>query len=151
MKWSRPLERLVVNLVRWHLRPGALFHQGPPTDRAVRRFYRSIGEDLPELILLVFGDFGATRGPGLLGDQRGVMEVHMIELLEGFRRYMEESLQRPKLLSGNDVMQLLSLAPGPIIGDLLNALEEAQDLKEVSDRPSAERFVEELYRQKYPS
>jgi putative nucleotidyltransferase with HDIG domain len=149
MKWSRPVEKLIVNLVRWHLRPGQLYHQGPPTDKAIRRFYRSVRDDLPELMLLAFADFGATRGPGLMGENRIVLENSMFELLAGYLPYKEETANRPKLLNGTQIMELLSLKAGPAVGELLAALEEAQEFKEVSNRTEAERFVKDLYQQKY--
>lgn len=149
MKWSRPVEKLIVNLVRWHLRPGALFHQGPPTDKAVRRFYRSIGDDLPELMLLAFADFGATRGPGLMGENRNEQERGMFNLLHGYLPYKEESLKREKLLNGSDIMELLQLKPGRIVGELLAALDEAQEFKEVQNRDDAVRFVRSQYIEKY--
>lgn len=149
LKWTRPVDRLVYNLVRWHLRPGALFHQGTPTNKAIARFYRSIGDDTPELIVLAFADFGATRGPGLSGENRTEGERNLYELLDGYKTYVEESKTREKLLNGTDLMELLSLQPGPIVGEILAALDEAHEFKEVSNRADAERFVKEHYSQKY--
>lgn len=149
MKWSRPVERFITKLVKWHLRPGALFHQGPPTDKALRRFYRSVGEDVPELMMLAFADFGATCGPGLLEENRIALERNWIELLANFSEYMKEGTTRVKLLDGTRVMELLSISSGPIIGKILAALEEAQEFKEVSNVPEAEAFVKTLYLKKY--
>ncbi len=149
MKWSRPVERFVTKLVKWHLRPGALFHQGPPTEKAVRRFYRSVGEDVPELMLLAFADFGATCGPGLLEENRIALEKNWIELLSNYSVYLNEDRQRTRLLDGNRVMKLLSIQAGPVIGEILSALDEAQEFKEVRDQAEAEAFVKNLYREKY--
>jgi putative nucleotidyltransferase with HDIG domain len=149
LKWSRPVERFIVKLVKWHLRPGALFHQGPPTERAVRRFYRSVGEDVPELMMLAFADFGATCGPGLLEENRIALEKNWIELLSNFSVYLNEDRQRVRLLDGNRVMKLLSIPAGPIIGEILSALDEAQEFKEVLNESDAEAFVKNLYQEKY--
>lgn len=149
MKWSRPVERFIVKLVDWHLRPGALFHQGTPTERAVRRFYRAVGDDLPELMLLAFADFQATRGPGLMGENRQQLENHLIELLHGYNVFLEETRQKERLLDGNRIMELLAIPAGPIVGEILSALDEAQEFKEVPDRAAAEDFVLKHYREKY--
>jgi poly(A) polymerase len=149
MKWSRPVERLITKLVKWHLRPGALFHQGPPTEKAVRRFYRSVGEDVPELMLLAYADFGATCGPGLLEESRVSLEKNWNELLANYSAYLNEDRQRIKLLDGNRVMKLLSIPAGPVIGEILAALDEAQEFKEVLNVSDAEAFVKNLYREKY--
>jgi putative nucleotidyltransferase with HDIG domain len=147
-KWARPVERFVVKLVKWHLRPGQLFHQGAPTDKAIHRFYRQAGRDLPELMLLALGDLGATRGPAMQGGKNEALGDLLVELLNGYNVFIEESQRIPKLLNGDEIMQLLNLKPGPLVGELLLALAEAQEFKEVSNRAEAERFVRELYRQK---
>ncbi len=150
MRWSRPLTKFIVKLVKWHLRPGALIHQGPPTERAIRRFYRDIEEDLPELILLAYADFGATRGPDLNDAlARQSAENNLAVLLKGYEQFKEKSLTRVKLLDGNDVMSLLGIQGGPIVGEILEDLAEAQEFNEVSNRADAELFVREQYSKKY--
>lgn len=150
MKWSRPVSKFICKLIKWHLRPGALFHQGPPTDKAIRRFYRDIEDDLPELILLAFADFGATRGPDLLdANARQAAEKNLFDLLNGYQQHREKAQSRVKLLDGNDVMTLLSIPGGPVIGEILEDLAEAQEFNEVSNRTEAEAFVKNLYSKKY--
>lgn len=150
LKWSQKIERLISDLVRWHLRPGALYHQGPPTDRAVYRFYRSIDETVPELILLAMSDFRATCGPGLQ-EGRELLEKQLRELLDGYVVFKEGTTRIPRLMDGADVMKLLGLKPGPHVGEILEALQEAQGLREVLDREQAEAFVQSWYREKYSS
>lgn len=148
LKWSTRVERFVANLVRWHLRPGALFHQGLPTDRAVHRFYRTIGDETPQLILLAQGDFRGTCGPGLQ-EGRELLENQLRELLDRYGVFIEGRKQTPKLLDGSDVMTLLGLQPGPTVGQLLEELEEAQALHEVRNKQEAEAFIRDRYREKY--
>lgn len=149
MRWSRPVERLITRLVELHLRPGQLFHQGPPTARALNRFYRAVGDDFGELMMVAYADLGATRGAGLSGTNRDNLETGLESLITGFRNFVTEVGQQKPLLSGHDIMVLLELPSGPLVGDLLKALEEARDLKEVEDKSQAEAFVRNLYAQKY--
>jgi putative nucleotidyltransferase with HDIG domain len=147
MHWSRPVERFVEKLVKWHLRPGQLFHQTPvPSDKAVMRFYRNAGSDVPELILLALGDLGATQGPSMTGGKNNELRQKLIELLSGFNVFINENRQNPKLLNGTDVMKILGIEAGPEVGELLNAVEEAQEFKEVTNRAQAEQLVRKLYR-----
>jgi len=149
MRWSRPIERLITRLVELHLRPGQLYHQGPPTAKAINRFYRNVAEDVPELMMVAFADLGATRGAGLCGDNREALEKGLESLMNGYQVFLEEVVLLKPLMGGHDIMRLLNLNSGPIVGELLKALEEARDLKEVVDRAQAETFVKELYAQKY--
>jgi hypothetical protein len=45
------------------------------------------------------------------------------------------------LLSGDDVMRLRAIGPGPEVGRILEALREAQAAGEVNSRDEAERYV----------
>lgn len=149
MRWSRPIERLITRLVEFHLRPGQLFHQGPPTERAINRFYRTVQDDVPELMMVAFADLGATRGAGLCGENRETLDKGLVSLMHGYQVFLNEIVTLKPLLGGHDIMQILNLKSGPVVGELLKALEEARDLREVVDRPQAEAFVKELYTQKY--
>lgn len=148
MKWSRPLERFMEKLVRWHLRPGHLFQQGPPSDKARYRFYKTIGEELPELIVLAMADFRSTCGPGLQVGRKQA-EENLFELLDKFSVYQIGQQKEFRFLDGNALMKLLGINPGPVIGQLLDELLEAQALGEVTNEAQAAAFVQHLYKEKY--
>jgi putative nucleotidyltransferase with HDIG domain len=148
LRWSKPVDKFITKLVEWHLRPGQLFHgsEGLPTDKAIHRFYRKAGRDVPELILLSLGDLGATQGPSMVGDKANDLRENLIELLSKYAVFIKESKETPKLMDGKDVMNLLGIGAGPQVGEILSALEEAQGFKEVTNRTQAEAFVRDLYR-----
>jgi tRNA nucleotidyltransferase-like protein len=55
-----------------------------------------------------------------------------------------EEVRPPRLLGGDD-LKALGYEPGPRLGEILRALEEAQLEGEVRTRPEAERFVGERF------
>lgn len=140
LKWSARVEKHICDMVRWHLRPGALYHQGPPTERAILRFYRAVGADVPALVVLARSDFRSTCGPGL-AETRHLLENSLRELLDGYLVYVERSRKTPRLMDGGAVMQLLGIGPGPVVGQLLDDLAMAQGLNEVQDRGQAQEFI----------
>lgn len=148
LKWSKPLERFVEKLVRWHLRPGQLFQQGEPTDKAKYRFYKTIGEELPELIVLALADFRSTCGPGLQ-DGRREAEQNLLELLRNFSVYQVGQKKETRFLDGTELMELLGIGPGPVIGDMLEDILEAQALGEVKTYAEAASLAQKLYKEKY--
>jgi hypothetical protein len=61
------------------------------------------------------------------------------------RRHLEESLVEPvRLLTGHDVMEALGMGPGPEIGRLLRAVEEAQGAGEIHTREEALGLIRRL-------
>jgi poly(A) polymerase len=61
------------------------------------------------------------------------------------RRHLEESLVGPpRLITGHDVMDALGVEPGPEVGRLLMAVEEAQGAGEIHTREDALALVRRL-------
>lgn len=87
----------------------------------------------------------------MLGDKSKNLRDDLIELFHGYFVFIEEARQAPKFLDGKDVMRILGLPPGPIVGNILTALEEAQGINQVTNPAQAERFVIALYEQMRPN
>jgi poly(A) polymerase len=121
-------------LVRHHLR---LMHLGAAdalTPRARYRFFRDLGNETRDLLLLVLADASAVRGESPLRLWPRMTLVR--ELLAGWEE-QRESLRREPLIRGGDVMARFGLSPGPEVGRLLARAREAQDLGLVSTREEA--------------
>jgi hypothetical protein len=52
-------------------------------------------------------------------------------------RFQEEAAPPPRLITGHDLMDALGLTPGPLVGRLLEAVQEAQAAGEVTTREQA--------------
>ena len=109
----------VVRLVELHLR----FHTYRLgwTDKAVRRYVRDAGEHLDRLNELTRCDC-TTRNANkarALARRMDELEARIVELGE----QEELSRLRPDL-TGNQVMEILEVPPGPVIGQALNFLME---------------------------
>lgn len=62
-------------------------------------------------------------------------------LLEGFWEKSAEVVSPPRFLSGTDLMQEFGLQPGKMVGQLLEAIREAQAVGEIQDREAALAFA----------
>ncbi len=144
LRFSRREAELVATMVEEHLRPGQLSHEGPPSRRALWRFFRDTGEAAEGILFLSLADALAARGPRMrLNRWRGHV-AYIAHVLA--RRHEDEAIVRPpRLLTGDDVMAALGIGPGPQVGRLLAALEEAQAGGEVRDRDEALLFIERMH------
>jgi poly(A) polymerase len=125
--------RLVEAMVREHLRPLQIAKDGPPSRRALFRFFRDCGDAAIDVLFLSLADHLATVGPRLEWDgwRRHVAVIKHILM----QRYADETLAAPpRLLTGHDLMKALGVSPGPLLGQLLAAVEEAQGAGEVRSR-----------------
>jgi len=143
LRFSKREIKLVALLVKYHLRPLQMSHEGMPTRRAIYRYFRDTGDAGVDLLFLCLADHLATRGRFI--DLRQWQEhARMTEYVLD-RHFEEESLTvPPKLIDGHDVMDIFGLSPGPELGALLEKLHESQAAGEVTTRQQAIEYIKSL-------
>lgn len=138
------IERLRL-IIRHHMR--VHFHsnriegeQKPPSRRAIYRFFRDAGDAGVDLILLALADTRATRGHMLTQETwSAALDVCRI-FLENYWERPAETVSPPRLLDGNTVMSEFDLQPGPLVGEILEVVREAQATGKISTREEALAF-----------
>jgi len=124
-----------------HMRPEWLEADGTPSARAVYRFFRAAESAGVSVVLLSLADLlGRFVPPAPQDAWRRRLETARL-LLQAW--FSERSLRvaPAMLLSGEEVMELRGIVPGPEVGRILEALREAQAAGEVQSRQEAESFV----------
>jgi poly(A) polymerase len=148
LRFSHREISLVEMLVRYHMRPTQMSHEGNPTRRAIYRFFRDTGSNGLDILYLSLADHLAARGPDLDAEQ---WSWHIGQV----KCVLEEYFQQPrvitpvKLLDGHDLINLYNLKPGPQIREILEAVREAQAAGEIFSREEALSYVKNrlLYRE----
>jgi len=135
---------MVRRLVLYHLRPGHLSREAQLTPRAIFRFFRDLGDDGPACLLVWWADRLATRGPASRLDQLDQQRARLEELLRAYFLKAEEVVKPPRLIDGHRLMAALGIKPGPVIGQLLRAIEEAQAEGQVRSEEDALQLAREL-------
>ena len=104
----------ITTLVRLHLRP--VFYRSEWSDGAVRRLARDAGPLLGRLMLLARADIAASAYP---------FPEKMDELQERLERVLAERPSRlAPLITGEDIMRIRGIGPGPEVGRIKQKLEE---------------------------
>jgi tRNA nucleotidyltransferase (CCA-adding enzyme) len=115
LKYSNEVIDRVVRLVSAHM------FQGPETEKGLRRLIRKVGEDQIFTLLDLRRADIVAQGKG--GSSKDVDEFEKI--------IREEMARKPPLstrdlaINGNDIIGEFGLAPGPLVGKVLNHLLEA--------------------------
>jgi hypothetical protein len=114
-----------------------------PSRRAVYRFFRDAGEAGVDLVLLALADTHATRGHTLTQETwTAALDVCRI-FLENYWEKPAETVYPPRLLDGNEVMTAFDLKPGPRVGEVLEAIREAQATGKIGTREEALSFAKD--------
>lgn len=121
LKFSKDLTDYLAKLIRWHLQPIALMDDGI-TDSAVRRLIVTLGIEINDLLILGRSDI--TTGNPYKKEKRlknyDYLEKRVAEVIETDKMLAFQSPVR-----GEEIMELCHLKPGPTIGKIKAAIEEA--------------------------
>ncbi|AUS78812.1 CCA tRNA nucleotidyltransferase [Actinoalloteichus sp. AHMU CJ021] len=142
LRYSKEFVTQVSQLVYLHLR----FHgygTGQWTDSAVRRYVTDAGDLLPRLHKLVRADCTTRNRRKAAALQRSYDELEERIV----RIAAEEDLQRVRPdLDGNEIMRLLGLPPGPLVGRAWSHLKELRLERGPLSRDEAEAELREWAR-----
>jgi putative nucleotidyltransferase with HDIG domain len=116
--------RLVQQVVANHMRPGQL-SSGTLTQRAIRRYFVDLGPVGINVALVSLADHLAMRGLQPLTEHWTNHLTTVVALLHTYIRERQR-IMPPRLLQADELISRLKLTPGPIIGQLLEAIAEAQ-------------------------
>jgi poly(A) polymerase/tRNA nucleotidyltransferase (CCA-adding enzyme) len=136
LRLSRRAGQVLERLVAAHLRPMHLAQAGAISRRARFRFFRDLGADARDVLLLSLADAAALTGASPLAVWAGAGGEVVRTLMAGMEAE-SAAAATPALLRGEDVMAAFGLSPGPEVGRLLARAREAQALGLVATREEA--------------
>ena len=122
----------ISSMIKYHIYPSHVMTSPQITEKIMMRYVRKMDSNSIDAIILAQADRLSARGPEITDEivERNITSLNML-----LRFYLEarETLEPlPKLLSGNDVMDILNIKPSRQLGEIMEALHEAQ----ISDRKS---------------
>jgi poly(A) polymerase len=134
------LIRRVTALIRHHLR--IPYYRSEWTDGAVRRLMFDLGDQLEAALVLAQADVAASDPY----DQEQ-FEALLQELRSRTQEIGEaaEIARMKPLLTGDEVMAMLGLEPGPRVGEVLDFLLDEQIEDRITTREEAEAAVRERF------
>lgn len=137
-------KKILIKLIENHMRPGNLAKGRYVTERALFRYFKDLGGEGVSCAILSLADWKATYE----GDfPLELMEFHrntVRRIVTSFFKEREKVIPKP-LLNGHQIMEILSIPPGPLVGTLLEKLKEAQASGEISNKEEAINFVKKCF------
>ena len=141
LRFSNKETGLVEKVVYHHLRPAQLTGGELPTQRAIYRYFRDTEDAGIDIVFFALADYMATRGPlADMDDWRAHCRLMNYILQEHEKQ--QAKIAPPSLLDGHQVMEAFGLPPGPLVGELLAAVREAQAAAEIGSREEALALVQ---------
>jgi putative nucleotidyltransferase with HDIG domain len=142
LRASERLVDYVAALTRHHLRLGFLVHEQPLSRRSVWRYLIATAPYEIDVTVFTVADRLATRGRN--AEPAIAAHLELARAMVGHALALQEGGRRPPLVRGDELAAELGLAPGPRLGELLAAVEEARYAGEVATREDALRLARSL-------
>jgi hypothetical protein len=140
LRFSNREIKMVHLMTEHHMRPGFLVGEEMPSRRAIYKYFRDTAEAGIDTLFLGLADHLAARGPTLDLNEWCKNTETMRYMLSKFTEE-QDTVVPPKLIDGHVLIDKLGLAPGPQIGELLEAVREAQAAGKIETSEEALDFV----------
>ena len=143
MHFSNKQVDYITLMIKNHIYPSHVMCS--PTDKTMMRFVRKTGDNSVDNIVLAMADRLSARGPEITEDivQNNILSLK--RLTEFYFSVRETLKPLPKLLDGNQVMKILKIKPSPLLGEIMDALHDAQFDGSVVSKEDAVDFVKNFY------
>jgi len=141
LRLSRSTEALLVRLVKFHMRLFNLATAGGPSQGALYRYCRDLGDALPESLILAQADARATSE--IMPKEKFMdTEKAMLATLDYYYVKFLSTEAKP-LVTGNDLIRL-GLQPGPRFREILEEIRERQTEGVLTNRQEALDYLTQM-------
>jgi len=142
-KFSKKQISYLTKMIKYHIYPSGVMSAPEINDKVMMRFVRKMEDDALDIITLAKADRLSARGE-VISDDMVEKNISSLNKLQNFYLEKKETLKPlEKLLSGNEIMEILNIKPSSKLGEVVSALHEAQLSGDVTDKDEAVEFIKE--------
>jgi tRNA nucleotidyltransferase/poly(A) polymerase len=141
LKFSNKQIEYIRYIIKKHMYPTAVVSSPELTEKVMMRYVRKSQDNAIDNILIAQADRLSARGPQITEEDVNQNITALNRLLNFYLEIKETLIPLPKLIDGNDIMEILGIEPSKRLGEILSALNEAQVSGEVVSKEDAVNFV----------
>lgn len=143
-KFSKKQIDYIAKIIKYHIYPSHVVSAPELTEKIYMRFIRKMCDESIDVIIIAMADRLSARGIEITDD---VVEKNINNLKNLLNYYLEvkDGLQPlPKLLSGEEIMDVLNLKPSKELGEVIKLLKEAQLSGDITTKQEALQYIQTL-------
>ncbi|HIS36590.1 TPA: HD domain-containing protein [Candidatus Scatousia excrementigallinarum] len=145
MNFSNKQIEYISSMIRNHIYPSQVMCAPEINDKIMMRYVRKMEDNSIDEIILAQADRLSARGEAV-SDEMVENNISGLNRLLKFYLDVRDTLEPlPVLLDGNDVIKILNIKPSKQLGQIMNALHEAQLSGDITTKEQAEAFVKSFY------
>ena len=140
-KFSKKQIDYVAGVIRHHMYPSSVISAPNLSDKIYMRYVRKAGDNAIDWITIAKADRLSARGPAVTDEMVKDNIDGLNKLQEFYIKVKPTLIPLPKLLDGKQIMKLKNLKPSKELGDIIEALTDAQQEGKVLTKEDAVNFV----------
>ena len=144
LKFSNKQIEYISKIIRYHIYPSNVIVSPNLDNKIMMRYVRKMNDDVIDNIILAKADRLSAQGEAVTKEMTENNINGLNKLLKFYLEVKPTLKPLPKLLDGNEVMQILNLKQSPTLGNIMNELHEAQLNGEVNTKEEAINFIKNM-------
>lgn len=144
LKFSKKQIDYITAMIKYHIYPSHVIATEGLSDKVKMRYIRKMQPDVIDNIILAMADRLSARGEAVTEEMVKNNISGLKELLSYYLKIKDTLKPLPKLLSGNEIMNLTGLKPSPKLGEFVDKLHEEQFNGNINTKEEAIVFIKSL-------
>ena len=141
LKFSKKQIDYISFMIKFHIYPSNVVAAPDLSEKVMMRYIRKTGDNVIDNIILAKADRLSARGEAIT-EEMVRDNLQGLDKLLNFYMSKKDSLKPlPKLIDGFEVMQIKNIKQSPKLGEIMNALKEAQINGDIVTKDEAIEFV----------
>ena len=141
LKFSKKQIEYISCMIKNHIYPSNVIVAPSLNDKVMMRYVRKMGDNVVDNIILAKADRLSARGVDITEEIVNANISGLDKLLDFYLSKKDTLAPLPKLIDGREIMEFLNIKPSPKLGEIINAVNEAQLNGDILTHEDAVRFV----------
>lgn len=144
LKFSKKQIEYISCMIKNHIYPSNVIAAPVLNEKVMMRYIRKMGENVVDNIILAKADRLSARGVDITEEIVNANLNGLNKLLQFYLDKKDTLKPLPKLLDGQEIMKILDIKPSPKLGEIIDALKEAQLNGDISTKEDAIKYVKQI-------
>ena len=141
LKFSKKQIDYISFMIKFHIYPSNVVAAPDLSEKVMMRYIRKMEDNAIDNIILAKADRLSARGVEITENVISTNINGLNKLLAFYLEKKDTLAPLPKLIDGDEIMQILNLKPSPILGEVIDSIKELQLNGDITTHEEAVEFV----------